>query len=489
MNVTRIFRNAAGSLILVMVLGGCESFLDVNVDPNAPENVRVDLRVPAVIGGFGHSVYYMGPQLWSAEWMQQFSYNGETRNYDDIHRYELRETSPSSPWNFYFTEVLNETRLIMAQTDPEVDGPIHGVAKFIWAWTWLHTTDMWGPIPFRQAFDPNIRDPAYDDQAVVYEQALSWIDEAIADMGRSSPRSLGQRDLLYTGDMARWQRLAHMVKARHLLRLSYAPWTTPEVQAEAVLTALQGAFTSNLDDADFLYSGGEGGRNPLWQLQDLGAQLKASAFMVEEVLKAREDPRLPMMVEPALADLADGGVTVYRGHQNGEAEEPDSTLSQVGHFFTNEARPVSWASYSEQKFIEAEAHLILGDLGRANEAYRGAIRANMEKWSVPQDEIDTYLQARPALAALANPLEEIIREKYVANYLKIEPWNDFRRTGYPALEMVRDPFTPEIPVRIRTPAVEVDRNARNVSATGISTGLAGMVWSSDAVWWGGRPNH
>ena len=473
-------------LMLALFIGACESFLDVNDNPNAPENARVDLRIGALVVGMGHSVYYLGPQVWSGEWVQQYSYNRATRNYDEIHRYELQEGTPNSPWQFYYSQIMNEARLIMRETDPEVDGPIHGFAKFIKAWTWLHTTDMWGPIPFTQAFTPEIRDPQYDDQPVVYAAAQQMLEESIADMGRSSVRSLGSGDLLFNGDMSRWIQLARVVQGRHHLRLAYAPWANSQAQAQATLAALQHGFSSNADDVDFQYPGGDGARNPLWMYQNLWHLYKTSEFMLDDVLRAREDPRLPIMVEPARLDAVNNEV-VYRAHRNGEPQSPDSTISEIGHFFTAENASLNWASFADQKMMEAEAHLILGNIDAANAAYRLGIRANMEKWGVASADIDTYLAARPHLAQVGNALEEIIREKYVVNFLKIEPWNDWRRTGYPRLEVVPEAYMAQIPARIRTPSTEVDRNVHNVTATGISPGLEGMLYRSDKVWWGGQP--
>ena len=111
----------------------------------------------------------------------------------------------------------------------------------------------------------------------------------------------------------------------------------------------------------------------------------------------------------------------------------------------------------------------------------------MQSWGVAQEDIDAYVDARPPLSSLANPLKEIIREKYLANYLTVEPWNDWRRTGYPELEPVPGAFVAGIPVRIRTPESELSNNSDNVRATGIDPGLAGMLFAVASVWWGGSP--
>lgn len=104
----------------------------------------------------------------------------------------------------------------------------------------------------------------------------------------------------------------------------------------------------------------------------------------------------------------------------------------------------------------------------------------MEKLGVPAGDIDSYIAARPALSAVANPLAEIITQKYIANFLNYQEYNDWRRTGYPTLTPVADALLDAIPVRLRTPGSELANNAASVQATGISPGLDGMLVH---VWW------
>jgi hypothetical protein len=171
---------------------------------------------------------------------------------------------------------------------------------------------------------------------------------------------------------------------------------------------------------------------------------------------------------------------VYRGHKNGSLSVNDSTISRIAPFFSADSAALNWASYADARFIEAEARLIVGGAAAADAPYRAGIRANMEKMRVASAAITAYLAARPPLNTVSNPLQEIITQKYIANFLKAEVWNDWRRTGYPRLEIVERPVLPGIPQRLRTPATELASNSVNASATGIPTGLEGM---SVKVWW------
>ena len=476
----------ASIVLLPVFVGGCENFLDVNTDPNAPVNARVEVRLPTVVTGMVHTVYYGDPGQWTVEWMQQTSYNRDSRGYDELQLYEVQDNSANGAWSYHYATMLNELKLMMEEVDPEVDPAYYGLTKFLAAWTWAHTTDLWGPVPFAEALDPAVPTPAYDEQLpTIYTQVLAMMDEAVAAMKQTSRRAPGANDLLFGGDMARWVKLARVVQARHQLRLAYAPGENAQERAQAALAALGEGFTSNADDAVFDYPGGAGARNPLWRYVDRSLLFTASEMTVN-MLQERNDPRLPIMVEPAIKDFENGEI-VYRGHNNAADPDPDSTISEVGHFFTAEDAPLNLASYADAKFTEAEARLIMSGPGAADAPYREGIRAIMEKWDVESADIDAYLAERPMLGSVTNPLEEIIREKWIANYLTVEPWNDWRRTGYPQIEPVPEAFLPNIPVRIRTPESELSNNAENVRASGIDPGLQGMLYAGPSVWWGGSP--
>jgi hypothetical protein len=478
-------RTALPIVLLGLTLGGCRDFLDVNENPNAPATAPVDVRLPALITMFIHSTYYGENSLWGSEWTQQFSFNRERRSYAQVHRYELAETDATTAWNYFYSRPGHESSNMIEDAAAEADIYYRGLGKLFYAWTFALITDLWGPVPFTEAFDPTIREPAYDEQQVVYDGIHQHFAEAISDLSSSTGRT-PVNDLLFDGDMARWLKLAHHVQARHHLRLAYAPGEDQADRAQKTLTALTGAFTSNADDADFSYPGGEDARNPLYTFQDLRNQLVAGEYLVE-LLKRRNDPRLSVYFTPVVYDSVRGtrrypsNGSTYIGHRNGSATLADSTVSWINPRFSAEDTTLNVASYADQKFTEAEARLIVSGAAAADAPYRDGIRANMQKLGIAAAAIDTYLAARPSLATLANPLEEIITEKYIANFLKVEPWNDWRRTGYPSLPFpVEQAVIATIPQRIRTPGSELSTNINEVLKTGIPTGLEGMTVK---VWW------
>jgi hypothetical protein len=471
---------------LMLGISGCNDFLDVNQNPNAPEKATVDIRLAALITTFVHSSYYGENSLWGAEWTQQFSFNRDNRSYSQVQRYELSETDASTAWDYFYTRPGHEAYNMIQDASGVADIYYRGLGKLFYAWTFQITTDLWGPVPYAQAFDPTIREPKYDDQKVVYEGIQKSLDEAIADLSSTTGRRPTTNDLLFNGDVTRWVKLARFLQARVNLRLAYAPGEDKVARGNKVLAALAGAFAGNADDADFTYPGGADARNPNYTFQDQRNLLVGAEFLIE-LLKSRSDPRLSIMFSPVVFDSARGTTRypstkpTFVGHRNGSATLADSTVSWIGPFFSNENATLSVASYADQKFTEAEARLIVTGTTAADAPYREGIRANMQKLGVATAAIDAYIAARPALSTLPNALEEIITQKYIANFLKVEPWNDWRRTGFPKVPTpVERAVLPGIPQRIRTPGSELSNNINQVTATGIPTGLDGMMVK---VWW------
>jgi hypothetical protein len=95
----------------------------------------------------------------------------------------------------------------------------------------------------------------------------------------------------------------------------------------------------------------------------------------------------------------------------------------------------------------------------------------MEKLGISNANIITYLGSRGILTS-GNALQLIMEEKSIANYLSIENFNDWRRTGYPAISKVPNALT-DIPRRFLYPQSEMIANPQPVQSATLA----------DRVWW------
>ena len=144
---------------------------------------------------------------------------------------------------------------------------------------------------------------------------------------------------------------------------------------------------------------------------------------------AIEDPRLEVIVPEAV----NGG---YQGVETGRGLDGDSADDYsvgYGGFYTSPDSPTYMMTFSELKFIEAEAHLRAGNKTSSYEAYLTGIYADLEKLGVSSEEINEYLQEIEENISLEEyGLSEIAVQKYIANMLNPETWVDMRRFDYSA---------------------------------------------------------
>lgn len=469
----------------------CDSFLDVNEDPTSPAAVAENLQLPALLGEFSYEVIGNEPSRTTSLWIQQTAYTGFAPSADN---YDHDEADVNNMWNWTYAQVLNNSKQLDELATSNGNYAYSGIAKVIQAWSFAILTDLWGDIPYTEAHDPTNTTPAYDTQEFVYEKIFELLNGAVSDFQQASPLSPGADDLLYGGDMDKWERLTYSLIARYNLRLSEAPGNTAATRAQAALTALANGFQDNSDDADFAYYNQDGSQNPWFQFAidgkwDTRNQLSTTYVTM---LNNLNDPRLKVQARaPGAVDnnglvagfSYDPDTTTFVGHINGLDGNGATGYSSIGNFYSDPDAPLTWMSYAELKFIEAEATLISSGAAAAQPIYLEAIQASMDKLGVDAADATTYIAGLPLLTASTDPLEDLIVQKSIANFLSLEVFNDWRRTGYPVLTPItNNPRSPSgaIPVRYPYPFSEMSNNADNVASTGVPSGVNAL---ETKVWW------
>lgn len=476
-------------VVIIVAAGACNDFLEVNEDPTSPNQVPENLQLSGLLGNFSYEVIGNTPARTTTQWVQQTSYNGVPPSEDN---YDVNSSDVNNLWNASYIDVMNSATGLNELATQNGNFAYAGIAKVILAWNIAIVTDLWGDVPFSAAFDQSTSTPAYDSQEEVYAAIFDLLNGALDDFSQSSTQTPGSDDLLYGGDMAKWEKLTHTLMARFNLHLTNAPGYDAAEQANAALNALQNGFTSNADDADFQYYNTAGEENPWYQFVIDGKWDTRNQLSTHYVslLQSLNDPRLSIQARPVGAVDSQGLVAgfdasdpEYQGHANGEEGIGADNISSIGSFYSAPDAPLNWISYANAKFIEAEATLITSGAAAAQPIYQEAIAASMDKLGIGGADAAAYIASLPSLAASGNALQEIIRQKYIANFLKFEAYNDWRRTGYPEVEPVTNQVqTPSgtIPVRFPYPDSELQNNAENVQATGVPGGFPAL---EVPVWW------
>lgn len=438
------------SFFTASLVSGCKKFIDVNKDPNNPTDVQEALLLAPLEVNVSHIVSAGTAPVYINHWMQNIALNQPVPN---TGTYMMVNGEADGDWSNLFTTCLNNLRILNTKAEAGERSNYAAIAKVLTAYCLGTATSLWGDIPYSEAFKgaDNFL-PVYDKQEDVYNTIQQLLDQAITDIAAGSPTYPGGDDYYYGGDMDKWKKLAYTLKARYYMHLTDAPGRTPAAQAALALTALQNGMTSNEDDMKLEYTGAPGQENP-WYVLFLPVSTVVLSSAAVDTLVDRNDPRLPKLVAPALQTGNYFGRSI--GQVNlGSLEE----YSVGGPSVANASSPNYMVSYNEALFLKAEATLYVSGAAAAEPIYQEAIRSNMEKLGVATGAAQTYLGSRGTLND-NTALRLIMEEKKIANFLNLENFTDWRRTGFPVLTKVPNAQS-EIPRRYLYPQIEISTNAQ-----------------------------
>lgn len=448
---------------------GCKKFIDVNNNPNNPLTVQealilapVELNISSVIaGGAGDNGL---AAILVNHFMQNVALNQPVPNHGT---YWIFNVDLDAPWRNFYIVTLNNLK---AMTDKAIaNGNYHysGIGKILTAFCLGVATDYWGDIPYSEAFNGNDKlQPAYDSQENIYKTIQQLLDEGIADINKNAIIKPEEDDLFYKGNMDKWKRLAYTLKARYYMHLIKAPGYTALTQADLALTALQNGMIANSDDLKMEYSGGAGEESP-WYMNTLPVQTLVLSSACVDTLVTRNDPRLSKLIAPAVQ------TGLYNGRPIGSVNISGSldVYSLAGPVHGEAGSFMYVFNYSEALFLKAEATLLKSGFAAAQPVYQSAIKSHMSKLGIDNNDVNDYLASRGTLTA-ANALQRIMEEKKIANFLSIENFNDWRRTGFPVLTKVPNALS-DIPRRLLYPQLEITSNPQSLQNARLT----------DRVWW------
>jgi hypothetical protein len=374
-------------------------------DPNNPTVAsRNQLFVGVQANTFGYEEGYV-PML-VCMWMQQCA-GINSRFVQTEGEYGITHGSLDFTMSgVYVGGGLVGIRAVEASADAAGDKLYKGIAEVHEAMIMMLTTDSWGDVPYREAIT-NTTKAAFDPQMQIYDDLLSLLDKAIADLngGGDGPGSV---DLVYAGDKTKWTEAAHTLKARIYLhrveKLGAGEYAKALAEAQLGINAPANDWLTQ-------HSAANAERNVWQQFQTtsgFGQDLVAGARLVG-IMKAQNDPRLP----DYFAESPNGG---YVGFDVTTGTTDLKTVSLMrGARQTDPQFRQPIITYDENQLIIAEALFQSNDVGGAATALN-------------------TVRARYGKGAIATPtLNDIMTEKYIALFQNPEVWNDYKRTCLPTL--------------------------------------------------------
>ncbi|MEO6721493.1 MAG: SusD/RagB family nutrient-binding outer membrane lipoprotein [Ferruginibacter sp.] len=442
---------------------GCKKFIDVNDDPNSLLDVQEALILSPVELDISSNIAAGNASVIVNHWMQNVALNQPVPNSGT---YLQNNVDFDADWTNIYVTGLNNLNNLKKKAEANGNFKYSGIAKILISYCLGVATDLWGDVPFSTAFQGSANFlPSYDKQEDIYKSIQASLDAGIADINKGTGKAVGGDDYFYNGDMDKWKKLAYTLKARYYMHLTKAPGYTAAAQADLALAALQNGMQSNADDLRFSYPGDAGHENFLYLTFLPVSTLVLSEHLVDG-FKTRNDPRLSKMIAPA------SSTGLYTGRPIGAVDLGDlDAYSLPGDFYGSPTSPIYIVTYAEALFIKAEATLIKSNAAAAQPIYEDAVRAHMKLLGVSTTEANTYLASRGVLTA-ANALQLIMEEKSIANFLSLENFNDWRRTGFPVLTKVPHALS-EIPRRIIYSQSELIANPQALHTAKLT----------DRVWW------
>ena len=469
-------------LAIAMALGACtDDFEDINKNPNSPVDVpAANILANATIEtgkDLSGSMNHMYLALWCQMWAKV--------QYLDEDRYLYRLTNMNDFWNGGYL-VMKDLSIVIEKAEADGFTNIEGAARVMLAFNFLTYTDVYGDIPYSEALtgdkEGGTTMPVYDAQEDIYAGLL---DELILAAGSfddagDDVAALAATDVLYGGDVTKWEKFANSLRLRIYMRMSGVDAATAQAGIEGLASG--NIFTSNDDDAQLVFLDDQNHWNELYDQNYTRTDFSTSKTLIDILQDpGRNDPRLPFYAQPRSKD------STYVGQPNGELgagpQITDVSLIGIPYGYTKTA-PQVFMSYAEVQFILAEAALNGWSVGTtAGAAYEEGIMASMDKVGVDPADRDAYLLETLVAYTGLLTAEQIGIQKWLALYPQgTEGFAETRRTGFPKLT---EPVGSEypgmgIPRRFAYPTDEYAYNSANVTeaAIGIVSDLFGKQ-----LWW------
>jgi hypothetical protein len=447
----------------------CGDVTSINQNPNGPVDVPPPSILPSVIQTLAGNVNGVtslnirGGGLW-VQYYSQIQYRDEDKF--------IVRSGTTGGWGLYNSVVEDAQRMIWKGEASNVPN-WSAVGRILKSYTFAVMTEAMGNLPYSQALKGDtVLHPAYDTQASIYDSLFANLAKANSEFDfASSATGFPNGDLMYGGNLPKWQKFANSLRLRLAMHLSNANPTKAASEAAAAVAAAGGVFTSSADNA------------------------LSRSFV--DTLKSWADPRLPVY-----AQIPPAG-TGYRGLANGllDGEKIDTLdalkyISRIGALWRESPdAPLELLSYSEVLFLQAEAAergWIPGGSAAAATFYTNAITAAMKQYSVPDTATTRYLgQAKvgydAAGATQTGHLQQIAYQKWLSLFMQgPEAWTEVRRTGVPTIVPGCHAVTRSSPERLPYDDNEAVLNKANLDAAVASQGFTAGNDLTKPLWFTGR---
>ena len=426
------------TIALGMLTTSCDSYLDINQDPNSPAeaNMTTDIMFPAAEMNLA-STYGDFYRITGGYFAQYYSHAFGTSNYVDYSQFKMSATRSSTDYTQLNQRSLKNLNTICQLAENDEEWGTFLAAKTLKAFIYQMMVDAYGEVPYSEAFDASNATPKYDQGADIYAGVLAELDEALSKA--SAGDKVATNFLLPGKSAGAWIQLANAVKLKMLTRESGVADVNSQIAAlvsannfPAGDVAWEGCWSNESGSLspfyaeEFSTAWGSTQINVVANIAIIGTMQQKNA----EGDVVFEDGRLAAFFEPNSSGVYTGGISgsnfsTSDNYKSGYWCRPVASYDM----------PVYLITRSEVEFFIAEYYAKAGNAAQAKAHYEAAIEASF------------------ATAGVAGAAEAIAKFPYdQANYKKcigvskwialagvntFEGWCEARRLDFPAFGSVQ----------------------------------------------------
>jgi len=314
--------------MFVMSITSCTDWLDVNTDPDNPNNksALVANRLPWIQHFYMYSAGVTNYRT-SLQAGVYYTSNGVSNNGLNV-TWACLPGSTTTSYQSWFAECANN--LNDTYEKAEAEGAYHYMAAVdvIHALGFMEMLDLYGEIPYTDALGESVS-PTYDDGKTVFNGCIAKLDEAIKLFEKTQETGAEQfadGDMWHSGDVSKWIKLCYGLKARYLLKLSKKADT---FDMDEILDCLAKGPESNADntigtcynktsDVTDSFYGDPIMTNGNWDYAAYGSTQRISKYYYDLLTDMRSsgitDPRMSKIVPASMCNIkldASGKVQSY----------------------------------------------------------------------------------------------------------------------------------------------------------------------------------
>jgi hypothetical protein len=426
------------TIALGMLTTSCDSYLDINQDPNSPAeaNMTTDIMFPAAEMNLA-STYGDFYRITGGYFAQYYSHAFGTSNYVDYSQFKMSATRSSTDYTQLNQRSLKNLNTICQLAENDEEWGTFLAAKTLKAFIYQMMVDAYGEVPYSEAFDASNATPKYDQGADIYAGVLAELDEALSKA--SAGDKVATNFLLPGKNAGAWIQLANAVKLKMLTRESGVADVNSQIAAlvsannfPAGDVAWEGCWSNESGSLspfyaeEFSTAWGSTQINVVANIAIVGTMQQKNA----EGDVVFEDGRLAAFFEPNSSGVYTGGISgsnfsTSDSYKSGYWCRPVASYDM----------PVYLITRSEVEFFIAEYYAKAGNAAQAKAHYEAAIEASF------------------ATAGVAGAAEAIAKFPYdQTNYKKcigvskwialagvntFEGWCEARRLDFPAFGSVQ----------------------------------------------------